>query len=558
MHLKTVASVLTLHLTLFGIAAVRAQPFSIVAKNGVVVSVDRLASQTGLNILKKGGHAVDAAVAAAFMLAVTTPQAGNIGGGGFMVVHLSNGETATLDFREKAPVSAHARMFYRSDGQLDSFAADYGYLVAGIPGTIRGLEAAWKKYGRLKWRELIEPAYTAARKGHSVTTLTGQTLSQEAPILRQFPAVRQIFFKNDSPVRAGNWLRQDDLATILGQVADSGSAIFYEGSLGARMADKMQEMGGLWTCEDLKNYQAVWRPAVHGTYRGYEIVGMGPPSSGGITLIQMLNIFENGPADRNSGDVLHRIVETMRLAYFDRERYLADGDFVDVPTERLLSKSYAREQYRKTLTRRASSFDSTAVIIRESVETTHVSIIDKDGNAVAMTVTIEDNFGSHAILPGFGFFLNSEMHDFNIRPDVPNHQGGFDGNPNLVEPGKRMLSSMAPTIVLKDGKPFLITGSPGGRTIINTVLQVIIGVVDDRLTLRDAIDYPRLSHTWLPDEVRMETKWTIGRVDCLLVRHHRIKPVDFIGDAHSIWIDPDSGMYYGEADRRRQGFAAGY
>lgn len=552
---KTWISVLSV---LIGIGKLEAQQWSVVAKNGVVVSVDRLASQTGLNVLKKGGHAVDAAVATAFMLTVTTPQAGNIGGGGFMVIRLANGETTTLDFREKAPASAHARMFYRSDGRLDSFAADYGYLVAGIPGTIRGLEAAWKKYGRLKWRELIEPAYTAARKGHGVTPLTAQTLSQEAQILRQFPATLQIFFANDSPVRAGNWLRQDDLATVLGQVADSGAAIFYEGSLGARMAEKMQEMGGVWTREDLKNYQAVWRPAVRGTYRGYEIVGMGPPSSGGITLIQMLNVLEHSPVDRKSGEGLHRLVETMRLAFFDRQRFLADADFADIPTERLISKAYAQELYQKTLTCRAMSFDSAAVTFRERVETTHLSIIDKDGNAVSLTVTLEDNFGSHAILPGFGFFLNSEMHDFNIQPDVANYQGGFGGNPNRIEPGKRMLSSMAPTIVLKDGKPLLITGSPGGRTIINTVMQVIIGVVDDKLTLRDAIDYPRLSHTWLPDEVRMETRWTIGMVDCLLVRNHRIKPVDFIGDAHSIWIDPVSGIYYGEADRRRQGFAAGY
>lgn len=558
MMLKMLKAAVAIYFGLSGMGWVQAQQFSVIAKNGAVVSVDRLATQTGLNILKKGGHAVDAAVATAFMLAVTTPQAGNIGGGGFMVIRLADGEVVTLDFREKAPAASHARVFYRSDGDLDAFAADYGYRVAGIPGTVRGLEAAWKKYGRLSWRELIEPAYTAARKGHGVTGLTAKTLSDEAVVLRQFPEVKRIFFRNGEPVRANNWLRQDDLATTLQLVADSGASMFYEGSLGARMVAQMTAMGGLWTQDDLKNYQAVWRPPVRGSYRGYEIAGMGPPSSGGVTLIQMLNILENSPVDRTSGDVLHRLVETMRLAFFDRQRFLADGDFVDVPTERLLSKSYAQDQYRKTLTRRASSFDTAAVTIRESIETTHVSIIDKDGNAVAMTVTIEDNFGSHAILPGFGFFLNSEMHDFNIRPDVPNYQGGFGGNPNCIEPGKRMLSSMAPTIVVKDGKPFLITGSPGGRTIINTVMQIIIGVIDDQLTLREAIDYPRLSHTWLPDEIRMETKWTIGRVDDLLDRGHRVVPVDFIGDAHSIWVDPNGGMYYGEADRRRQGFAAGY
>ncbi len=538
------------------------QQVSVTADHGVVVSIDRLASETGVNILRKGGHAIDAAVATAFMLAVTQPQAGNIGGGGFIVLRLANGETTTLDFRETAPAAADARMFYRADGTIDTFLSDYGYKVAGIPGTVRGLDAAWKKYGRLPWRDLVEPAYTAAQKGHRLSGFVAGTLAKEERVLRQFSGTKKIFFKNDNVVGEGSWLRQDDLAATLRLIADSGATVFYEGSLGARLASSMAAFGGIWTAADLAGYQAVWRAPVKGTYRGYEIVGMGPPSSGGITLIEMLNILECAPVDRSSGGrifSLHRMVETMRLAFFDRQRYLGDADFVDIPVQKLLSKEYARSLFEKTLAPFASAFDSAQSTIREHTETTHVSIIDKDGNAVSMTVTLEDNFGSHAILPGFGFFLNSEMHDFNIRPDAPNYQGGFGGNPNLIAPGKRMLSAMSPTIVLKNGKPFLITGSPGGRTIINTVLQVIIGVVDEGKTLREAIDFPRLSHNWLPDEIQMEkNRWDASVVDSLRSRGHHVKWVTVLGDAPSIEIDSISGRYVGEADKRRSGFAAGY
>lgn len=534
---------------------------SVVSEKGVVVSVDEWASRAGVDILRQGGNAVDAAVATALVLAVTYPQAGNIGGGGYFVIRLADGRSTTIDFRETAPAKSDARMFLRSDGSLDTFHVDYGYRVAGIPGMLRGLEMAWKKYGKLKWKDLVLPAADLAERGFALPAVVSNTLQEEKSVLRLFPETRAIFFRDNEPLRAGDMLVQKDLARILRLVADSGAAVFYEGSPAVHMVREMQNHGGLWSVEDLRNYQAMERAPIRSTYRGYEVIGMPPSSSGGITLALMLNVLENAEIRRQGAAAspsLHRMIETMRHAFMDRQRHLADPGFTAIPTETLLSKEYARQMFRSIHPDRIASSDSLH-LIEESSETTHFSVIDREGNVVSATVTIEDNFGSHALMPGMGFFLNSEMHDFNVRPDVPNAQGGFGGNPNRIEPGKRMLSSMTPTIVVKDGKPFLVVGSPGGRTIINTVLQVLIGVIDEGLTLRQAIDAPRLSHNWLPNELRFERdRWSEAILADWRRRGHRLKDVGFIGDAHCIWIDPKTRMYHGEADTRRNGFAAGY
>ncbi|MBL7994251.1 gamma-glutamyltransferase [bacterium] len=547
----------------FSITNISAQQKSVVAKKGAVVSVDEFASKAGVAILKKGGNAVDAAVATAFVLAVTYPQAGNIGGGGFMLIRMKNGESAAIDYREKAPMKSHARMFLNSDGSVDTVSSNYGYLVAGIPGTVRGLEAAWKKYGKLPWKELVMPAVILAENGFKLSPQFADYLESSRFALSRFDETKRVFFKaNGDAYRAGERLIQKDLARTLRIIAEGGALAFYEGALAEAMVADVSNNGGIWTEDDLKDYQAVIRKPIVGTYRGYEILGMPPPSSAGVVLTEILNILENFELKQNNPESLHIMIESMRLGFFDRIRFLGDADFAKLPTDKLMSKQYAKD-LAKTIDK-AQAMPSVKMsedisAIDESMETTHFSVVDMDGNVVSNTYTIEEWFGSGAVVKGLGFLLNNEMHDFNIQPDVSLFNNQKGNSPNLIEPGKRMLSSMAPTIVLKNGKPVLITGSPGGKTIINTVLQVIIGVTDYRLTLREAIDGPRLNHNWMPDRVTMEkNRWDAKMADDLKSRGHNVTEVSYLGDAHSIWIDPVTGVIYGEADMRRYGWAEGY
>jgi gamma-glutamyltranspeptidase/glutathione hydrolase len=526
------------------------------------VSVDEYASKVGVAILKKGGNAVDAAVATAFALAVTYPQAGNIGGGGFMLIRMNNGETAAIDYREKAPMKASARMFLNPDGTLDTISSNYGYLVAGIPGTVRGLELAWKKYGRLPWKELVMPAVELAEKGFKLSPQFASYLESNRDYLSMFGETKKIFFKtNGNAYHAGEVFIQRELGRTSRTIADKGAGAFYEGPLANAMIEEMTKNGGIWSKEDLKEYQAVVREPIRGTYRGYEVIGMPPPSSGGIILNEMLNILENYNLKKNEAETEHLIVESMRLGFFDRIKYLGDADFVEIPTERLLSKEYAKALSNKIDRNKAASSEelgNAGSQTGESTETTHFSVIDPEGNVVSNTYTLEEWFGSGAVIKGLGFLLNNEMHDFSLEPDVKKFKTQVH-NPNLIEPGKRMLSSMTPTLLLKEGKPILITGSPGGKTIINTVLQIIIATTDYKLTLRDAIDLPRLSHVWKPDRITVEkNRWDWKTLNLLKSKGHNIAEVDFIGDAHSIWIDPVTGLIYGEADTRRYGWAEGY
>ncbi len=348
-----------------------------------------------------------------------------------------------------------------------------------------------------------------------------------------------------------------------GRIAEQGGDAFYRGDLADRMVEDVRRHGGNWTREDLAAYGAVVREPVHGTYRGYEVLGASPPSAGGVVLIEMLNVLESADLSEPFDDAkVHLMVEAMRRAYYDRSRYLGDPDFLDMPVEELTSKEYARSLFTGIDLQKATAsmgLHREEGGVKENMETTHFSIIDREGNAVANTFTLEDNFGSKAVVTGLGFLLNNEMHDFNINPDVPSHQGGFGGNPNLIGPGKRMLSSMSPTIVLREGRPFLITGSPGGRTITNTVLQVLIGMIDRGMSLRQAVDAARVSHNWLPDVIRYEAgRWNRSILANLQKRRHSLKDIEFLGDAHSIWIDPVSGLYHGEADFRRMGWAEGF
>lgn len=539
---------------------------SVVSRSGVVVSVEEHASKAGVAMLRRGGNAIDAAVATAFVLAVTYPQAGNIGGGGFMLIRFANGNAQGIDYRETAPALATADMFLRADGSVDTLLSDYGYRCAGVPGTVRGMETAWKQYGKLPWKDLLEPAIQLADTGYWLTPFHTGQINAYDDALRMFESSRKVFFKpNGERYRPGERFIQKDLARTLRLIAEQGSDAFYKGVIADRLVSEMQAHGGIISKNDLENYRAVFRKPLLGTYRGYEIIGMPPPSSGGITLMIMLNMLENYNLSfekQKAADTYHLVIETMRRAYYERAKYLGDPDFVAIPADSLLSKTFARLLAGQINPNQASPsriMNPDVSRYKDYLETTHFSLIDREGNCVSNTYTLEDNFGSKAVVADLGFLLNNEMHDFNIEPNRVNFMGGFGTNPNLIQPGKRMLSSMTPTIVLKDGKPFLITGSPGGRTIINTVLQVLIHTIDHKLTLREAIDHPRLNHNWLPDVVRIESRrWPETLIKNLLSRGHTIRDVVFLGDAHSIWIDPATGLYHGEADSRRMGWAEGY
>ncbi len=535
-------------------------------KNGVVGAVEENAAKAGIDILKRGGNAVDAAVAVAFALAVTYPQAGNIGGGGFMLICRANGKNESIDYRERAPAGATADMFLNADSSVNRETSNYGHLAAGVPGTARGLETAWQRHGKLPWKKLIEPAIRLAETGFVLKPFHVNQFLLFENDLKKFPSAGKTFFKPGGlPYKAGERWIQKDLARTLRLIADEGADAFYTGSIADSIVADMERHNGIITKDDLASYRAGVRSPVRGNYRGYDILGIPPPSSGGLTLIEMLNIFGNlSPAQdgfRNPDDI-HILIETMRLAYFDRARYIGDMDFVDVPVDTFLSNDYARRLFLQIDPKRARkslSLVGNLETFRENIETTHFSVIDREGNAVANTYTLEDNFGSKAVIQGAGFLINNEMHDFNIQPYFPNYKGWAENNPNLIQSCKRMLSSMAPTIVLKDGKPFLITGSPGGRTIINTVFQIIIGVIDYQLTLRESIDRARFNHNWIPDTLLVEKdRWSNSTLEALKSKGHIIEAVKFLGDAHSIGIDPATGIYYGEADKRRMGWAEAF
>ena len=532
------------------------------SSTGLVVSVSDIASDAGASILRQGGNAVDAAVATAFALAVTHPTAGNIGGGGFMLVREKKGKVIAFDYRERAPMKATATMYLNAEGKIDRSLTASGYLAPGVPGTVRGLELAHKTYGRLKWIDVVMPAVRLAEDGFITSPSLASSLnSQLSGTMGKFPASVEAYGKPGGAKWAGgDRIVLADLGRTLRAIAAGGADAFYKGWIADRIAEDMAANGGLISREDLAAYQPKVRTPVKGKYRGYEIISMAPPSSGGIGLIEMLNILENFDLKkygRHSPETLHFMIEAMRRAYLDRARHLGDPDFTTVPVKNLTSKSYAKKLAGTIDPARVSGsveLGKDIVTVTESAEadeTTHFSVLDKDGMAVASTFTLEGGYGSKVVVKGAGFLLNNEMGDFNKRPGETSLEGDIGTPPNLIVPGKRMLSSMTPTIVTRNRKVVLITGSPGGRTIINTVLSVVLGVVEFGMTGRQAVDSARMHHQWLPDNTRFEADaLTPEALDRLQQMGHRIKMDGRQGDAHSIWVDPRSGAAYGVNDRR--------
>jgi gamma-glutamyltranspeptidase / glutathione hydrolase len=532
------------------------------AKNGVVVCTSSTACDAGASVLARGGNAVDAAVATAFALAVTHPSAGNIGGGGFMIVRTPKGRVTAFDYRERAPLRSTREMYLGSDGHIVRELTDTGYLAPGVPGTVRGLELAHKRFGKLPWKDVVMPAVLLAENGFALPEGLARDLNtQLAGEMKPFaPSVAAYGKPGGGEWAEGDRLVLGDLGKTLRAIANDGADVFYKGWIADRIADDMEAHGGLITRQDLAAYQARIRTPVKGTYRDYEIISMPPPSSGGVALIEMLNILE--PYHLKSkglltSPALHLQIEAMRRAYLDRARSLGDPDFVKIPVEELTSKHHARivaatiEQGKASSSTELGRDIVSTVPAQEPDETTHFSVLDRDGMAVASTYTLEGGFGSHVVVSGAGFILNNEMGDFNKKPGETNATGDIGTPANLIDPGKRMLSSMTPTMVTKNGKLVLITGSPGGRTIINTVFTIVFGVVEYGLTGREAVDLPRLHHQWLPDRASIERDGAPPEAvfGALTEMGHTIRPGNRQGDAESIWIAAD-GTPYGVNDRR--------
>ena len=537
---------------------------AVTAAHGMVVAQEALAARIGAEILQRGGNAVDAAVAVGFALAVTYPRAGNIGGGGFMVIHLADGTDTTIDYRETAPQAINKRSFLDADGNADPRKSRDSALAIGVPGTVAGLALAEAKYGsgHFTLADLIAPAIPLARDGIAVADDTADSLPVDRARLARWPSSAQIFLKADgSALAPGDRLVQPDLADTLLAIAQDGPEAFYEGPIGAKIAAAVQAAGGVITADDFKAYRAVERAPTGGSYRGYEIVSMPPPSSGGVALVEMLNILEGYDlAHENKAQALFLMIEAMKRAYADRAWFLGDPDVVKVPVARLTAKSYAAA-WRATID---PAHATAAAAIHAGIEarpeghnTTHFSVIDRFGNAVANTYTLNFSYGVGLVAAGTGILLNNELDDFAAKADAPNAYGllGFDAN--APGPGKRPLSSMTPTIVLKDGKPFLVTGTPGGSRIISAVLQVVVDVIDRGMDIAGAVSAPRLHNQWMPDQVVAEPGIPDDLIAALRVRGDTVMVQKFPTSANSILVTPAG--FVGAADPRTRGaLAAGY
>ena len=524
-------------------------------KNGMVASEQGLATQVGLDILKQGGNAIDAAVAVGFALAVVLPNAGNIGGGGFMVLHDDKtGKDVAIDFREIAPAKASRDMYLDNQGNVIDGKSLFTHDASGVPGTVAGMEYALKKWGTMPLSKVLEPAIKLADKGFIVSDVLAQTLKEEKSTLGKWSASKAIFFKNGEPLKSGDLLVQKDLAKSLRLIAKQGAKAFYQGEIATKIAKEMQSQGGTMTLEDLKAYKVVERQPIIGDYRGYKVVTMPPPSSGGVHLIEILNMLEHYPIKEdgaNSAKNIHHMAESMKLAYADRSEYLGDPDFVKIPVTGLTSKAYANELV-KTIDDNKARLSSTIKPGKpqpyESDQTTHFSVMDKAGNAVAVTYTLNLNFGSGIVAEGTGILLNNEMDDFSVKPGVPNAFGLVGGTANAIEAKKRPLSSMTPTIVMKNNKPWLVTGSPGGARIITTVLQSVVNTIDHEMNPAEAIITPRVHHQWLPDELRVEAGISPDTIKLLQDKGHKVVTKAPMGRIQIIQAD-DSG-FYGYSDPR--------
>ncbi|MDN3525810.1 gamma-glutamyltransferase [Halomonas sabkhae] len=524
---------------------------------GMVATSHFLASQVARDVLADGGNAVDAAVTAGFALAVTQPRSGNIGGGGFMLISDENSdEVIAIDYRETAPAAATETMFQDEDGNAVSEWSRFTHRAAGVPGTVAGLALALEQYGTLSLADALAPAIRLAEEGFEVPPRFVAGVNDTRERLEKWESSRKMFFKEDgSAYEVGDTFRQPDLAATLKRIAEQGAREFYEGETAELIAAEMERHDGLITLEDLAGYQPAIREPSHGTYRGHDIYAMSPPSSGGAHIVQMLNILEEYPIGEwgfNSADTLHVMAEAMKRAYADRSEYLGDTDFVDVPLEGLTSEGYAEElrgQIDMDTATPSSDISPGKPLPYESNETTHFSIADGNGLAVSNTYTINFSYGSGIAVEGAGFLLNNEMDDFSAKPGVPNAYGLIGGEANKIEPGKRMLSSMTPTIVKRDGKNFLITGSPGGSRIITTTLQVLMNVIDHDMNIQSAVSAPRIHHQWLPDEIRIEAGISPDTIELLEGKGHTISQQSAMGAAQSIVIE--DGKFFGGADPRR-------
>jgi gamma-glutamyltranspeptidase/glutathione hydrolase len=539
----------------------------------MVASTSRLASEIGIDVMKRGGNAVDAAVAVAFALAVVYPEAGNLGGGGFMLIRFRDGKTFAIDYREVAPLAATRDMYLDAQGELikGEGSSTVGYRAPGVPGTVAGMELALRKYGsgRFNWRQLIEPARRLATQGFKLSYRIAGTLIDNARKLSMYEDSRKIFLNNGNQYKEGDILRQPELGATLSRLQQNGAREFYKGLTARLIADDMRRHKGLITLEDLSRYTPKERAPLRSTYRGYEIISMPPPSSGGAVLMEMLNILEGydlGAMNPLSSEKYHLVVEAMRRAYADRAEYMGDPDFASVPTAQMISKDYARRQRSTIKLDRAS----TSAEIRggqpeenQTGQTTHFSVVDPQGNVVANTYTINDLYGSGVTAKGTGIILNDEMDDFTARPGTPNLWGVIQSARNSIVPGKRPLSSMTPTIVLrKDGSVWFAVGARGGARIINAVLQVVLNIIDHGMNIQQAIDAPRIHHQWFPDEVRYEPfGLSSDTLRALAARGHKLEEATTprnIASAEGIMIEEGTGTRLGASDPRNDGTPVGY
>lgn len=534
----------------------------VIARQGMVVSQREIASQVGAEILAQGGNAVDAAVATGFALAVTLPRAGNLGGGGFMLIYLAEtDQVLALDYREMAPALASRDMFLDEHGNVDQQRARYSALSSGVPGTVAGFAQALELYGSMTLKEVLAPSIKLAEQGFAVPWDLSEILKARQKVLTEHPATAVALYKPDGTAyEAGEILKQPDLAKTLKAIAKDGAKAFYEGEIADLIVAEMERQGGVISKSDLKNYVVKTRAPVTGTYRGYQVVSMPPSSSGGVHIIQMLNILEQYPIAEygaNSAQTIHLMTEAMKLAYADRSEYLGDQDFYDVPIAELTSKDYAKKLRQRINVKQAtpsSAIKPGKPLPFESPDTTHYSVADKFGNVVANTYTLNFSFGSRMMVTGAGFLLNNEMDDFSAKPGTANAFGLIGREANAIEPGKRPLSSMTPTLIFKDGKPFVVTGSPGGSRIITTVLQVLMNVMDHNLNIAEATVQPRFHHQWLPDRLQLEPGHSIDSENLLKVMGHNVVHSASQGSVQSIMLK--DGLFFGASDPRRPGAGA--
>jgi gamma-glutamyltranspeptidase / glutathione hydrolase len=543
----------------------------------MVASVHELASQAGVQIMQAGGNAVDAAVAIGFALAVVHPQAGNLGGGGFILIRLADGTTHFVDYREKAPAAATANMYLDPQGNVVENASTIGYRAIAVPGSVAGMVFAEKKYGKLSLAQVIAPAIKLAEEGFALTTEDAKDLRDDRH-LSEFAESRRIFLRNGNPYLPAEILRQPELARTLKRIASQPDD-FYHGTMARELAASIQKGGGLVTIDDLDHYQVKEREAIQGSYRGYEIISAPPPSSGGITLVEILNILEGYDLAKlgiHSAHAVHLTLEAFRRAFFDRAEFLGDPDFAKIPVAQLIDKRYGaawRESIDpehasvSTDLRRPAIFSqleqyatlhSHPSALSEPDHTTHYSVVDPSGNAAAVTTTLNDSFGSRVTAEGLGFLLNDEMDDFAAKQGVPNMFGLIQGPANAVGPGKRPLSAMVPTIVLKDGKLLMVLGSPGGPRIITTVANVLMGVLDYRMSIQEAVNAPRFHHQWLPNVAFVEQGFSPDTVKLLDRMGHKVESRDSWSDGECIMIDSKTGERLGAADKRHNGKAIGF